>query len=121
MRLLRESMAQGRARCTWPCRLGSSANNQPTDHDVIACVHKATRADVGQLGIDCSIQVVNLDQAYARSSILARKDYRVGPGIEYSPKRRLQIVGRCQPAIDNLLPGASLQLSLVARSSPEEP
>ena len=98
-------------------------DDRAADHHVIACVDETARRDIGQLGIDRLIQVVHFEQAYARSVVLAPDNDRISPGIEYSPKRRLQIVGRCQPAVDNLLAGvgSSLQLSLVARSSPAEP
>ena len=40
------------------------------------------------------IEIVHFEQAYARSVVLTPDDDRVGPGIDHSPKRRLEIVGR---------------------------
>ena len=70
----------------------SSANNKPTDHDVIARVHKSTRADVRRLRVRALPQIVNLDQADARSSILTRENCGVCPRTKHRQDCRFRIV-----------------------------
>ena len=45
----------------------AAPDNQAADHDVIACVHKASCADVCQLRVRALPEIVNFDQAHAVS------------------------------------------------------
>ena len=96
-------------------RRSCSRDDGSADHHVIAGLDETARRDVGQLGINRPIQVVDLEQAYAGSVIPAPDDDRVSPGIDYSPKRRFEIVGRRQPAVDNLLSGQGVVPIVIGR------
>ena len=50
----------------------SWANDESADHDVIARIDKATRADVGQLGVSRLIEIVGFDQSDAGGPHLSR-------------------------------------------------
>jgi len=80
----------------------SVSEDKPGDHDIVAGLDKAARADVSELRIGGQVEIVHFDDANAGSAILSVQDRRVIGGWQSRDDRGFQVVGRRERAGLNL-------------------
>lgn len=64
-----------------------AANNQPSDENIVACLHKRPRRDIAQLRIRSRFQIVNFDQRNSRSRVQPPNNGRVCSCLGHSDSR----------------------------------